>query len=530
MARTPLESVLFGVAVANDTALAHWQETMLSALRVDGAQDIAHYVVSDPDIPTHNHLLLRRASRRASSLRPAVTGNITWEPWRGRHVAALDFVLSFLDGAEALEMAAGTRLGCWFFSPHLDPATTILDGFLTGKPLITVGLYCQSTMQREKQLLFDGVFRCDLGSFTETLDSVLTGLSDWPQRALRAAASGRGGELPSPPAKVPEAKTLSVQLAPVRILLARANALLRRDVWNVGTARWPGLDPRGGPMDVEPTWLPDPPRGRFLADPFPLSCEGERVTIIAEDFDYSSRTGRIVTVDSDLTGRSVSSWRPAFSLPHHGSYPFLVQTPDGMFCVPECLLSEEVAAWRLQSDHSWKKIGALIFDRRLVDSTITFHEGRWWLFATDQDRGPNTNLYGWYADRFSGPWRPHQLNPLKSDVRSSRPAGPLFKLGDRLIRPAQDCSITYGGQIVLNEVLRLDEIGFAERIVGTVRISAESRYPQGPHTLTFLTPDVVLLDGKRVEFGDPLLALRALSRSLVRVGRRTMMSSIHSCG
>jgi hypothetical protein len=312
------------------------------------------------------------------------------------------------------------------------------------------------------------------------------------------------------------------------MMVARTRRTLRRDVWNVGVASWPGLDTVASSVAVDPTWLPDPPRGHFLADPFPLAGGASAATILAEDYDYATRTGRLVTTRWDASGEVPSSWKPAIQLRHHASYPYVVRTPEGTFCVPECLRSGEVAAWRLHDDGSWTKAATLITGRRLVDPTVIRHDDKWWIFATDEDRGSDANLYAWYAPSFFGPWRQHELNPLKTDVRSTRPAGPWFSLGGRLVRPAQDCSRTYGGQIVLNEVLRLDESSFEERAIATVRIAGGSLYPSGPHTLAFLTPDLVLVDGKRSELIDLRLAVRRIPRRFVSLGRRVAQRSRRS--
>jgi hypothetical protein len=309
------------------------------------------------------------------------------------------------------------------------------------------------------------------------------------------------------------------------MIRARTKWTLLRDVWNVGIAVWPGLDTVPASVAVEPSWLPDPPRGHFLADPFPLAGGSDGATIIAEDYDYATRTGRLVTTRWNPSGEAVSSWKPAFRLRHHASYPYLVHTPEGIFCIPECLQSGEVAAWRLRDDGTWTKAATLITGRRLVDPTVIRHDDKWWIFATDEDRGSEANLYAWYAPSFFGPWHQHRLNPLKTDVRSTRPAGPWFSIGDRLVRPAQDCSRTYGGQIVLNEVVRLDESSFEERAIATVRIANGSPYPTGPHTLAFLTPDLVLVDGKRRELVDLRLAIRRIPRRLVSLGRRMIRRS-----
>ena len=96
--------------------------------------------------------------------------------------------------------------------------------------------------------------------------------------------------------------------------------------------------------------------------------------------------------------------------------------------------------------------------------------------------GLATALYLFYADSPMGPWRPHRLNPVKVDVRSTRPAGRPFRHGGRLYRPAQDGAPVYGSAIVVHEILELTPTSFRE--VQIARISPEWRPGlSGTHTL-----------------------------------------------
>ena len=63
----------------------------------------------------------------------------------------------------------------------------------------------------------------------------------------------------------------------------------------------------------------------------------------------------------------------------------------------------------------------------------------------------------------SGEWEPHPMNPVVSDVRRARPAGRVFSQDGHLIRPAQDCSRSYGGRLVFNRVEALSPIEYRER-------------------------------------------------------------------
>ncbi len=60
---------------------------------------------------------------------------------------------------------------------------------------------------------------------------------------------------------------------------------------------------------------------------------------------------------------------------------------------------------------------------------------------------------------------------MKSDVRSSRPAGRLFWRGDRLYRPGQIGAPLYGSGVALHRVTRLGADAYSEeeerRIVPT---------------------------------------------------------------
>ena len=60
-----------------------------------------------------------------------------------------------------------------------------------------------------------------------------------------------------------------------------------------------------------------------------------------------------------------------------------------------------------------------------ADATLWFQDERWWLFVDFRDE-----LYILYSDSPRGPWGWHRGNPAKSDSRSSRPAGRIFR-GER---------------------------------------------------------------------------------------------------
>ncbi|MGB3737844.1 MAG: hypothetical protein WA948_00665, partial [Pontixanthobacter sp.] len=99
---------------------------------------------------------------------------------------------------------------------------------------------------------------------------------------------------------------------------------------------------------------------------------------------------------------------------------------------------------------------------------------------------------------FRGPWRPHAANPVKCDVGSARPAGPVFTHKNALFRPSQNCTSHYGASVIINEIEILNDDRFQERAVSEVKLDANHRYDFGFHTLSS-AGHFTTVDGGRLE-------------------------------
>jgi hypothetical protein len=136
--------------------------------------------------------------------------------------------------------------------------------------------------------------------------------------------------------------------------------------------------------------------------------------------------------------------------------------------------------------YTWKRVHTILENCEAVDGTLLFYSGRWWLFCTSRSgeyRSFNSHLSIWTASDLFGEWHEHPKNPVKIDIRSARPAGGFFSVGKDLFRPAQDCSMSYGGAITINRVDKLSVSDFHETVVGTIRPPV-GRYNEGIHTLS----------------------------------------------
>ena len=274
--------------------------------------------------------------------------------------------------------------------------------------------------------------------------------------------------------------------------------IFRHDVWNIGIVDAPihtFLTPGARPPV---RWLPEPPRGSFLADPFVVETKDGPV-IVAEHFSYAEGKGHIAALASTPDG-SFGPPTPIIEEPMHMSYPAIVQHEGHIYCIPETGTERALHCYEATAfPYHWERRATLIEDFAVLDATIFPHEGRWWLFCSEDDGSPGTTLHLWYAADPLGPWTPHAANPVKRDLRSSRPAGMPFVYDGCLYRPAQDSTRTYGGAVVINKVLHLTPTAFAEEPVTTVAPYTDGPYRFGIHTLSAWGGRTVI-DGKRHRF------------------------------
>jgi hypothetical protein len=423
----------------------------------------------------------------------------------------LDFILRFAFGVIRGEILDAARYGVWSF--HHDDEERIRGGppcfweIYTGEP-VTGSMFQRLTERLDGGVvLTKGWFTTIAHSYVRNLDAALLGGVDWPARVCKDLRNGVASYLSADPtastAKIyHDPREWEMGIFALRIVrnfvVAQARGILRSDQWNVGiidapinTFLEPGIRP---PV----SWLPDPPSGRYIADPFG-SRIGDRVEILVEEFDYRTSRGRISAVSVDGQG-TTPSVRPVLDLPVHASYPFVLEEKGVWYCVPEMADAHEIALFRTDDfPRGWQRVATLVEDFDGLDPTVVRHDGRWWLFATDRVLGLNTKLWGWYADDLLGPWLPHGANPLKTDVRSARPAGTPFEFEGALYRPAQDDSWTYGGGITINRVLTLTPTQFLEEVATTISPYRDSPYPEGVHTISSIG-GLTMIDGKRTRF------------------------------
>jgi len=342
----------------------------------------------------------------------------------------------------------------------------------------------------EGRVLVEGRIKAVRHSLAATRARVLDVIARWPARALawrRAGLLPVGAGTPCRFAQEPPAEPRGLALRQLLGALRRLAECAVDERWRLGV-----LEASIGELleGARPTvrWLPERPEG-WLADP--VGVRGR--VVLAEAFDPSTGRGRLVRTGPEPDAPVVPVLRAA----HHLSWPFLVEDGGEIFLLPEASATGRIQLWRAAPfPDRFEPDAVLLEDVAGVDPTVLRHGGHWYLFAGDRADQDEVRLHLFVAEALRGPWRRHPMSPVVDDLGSARPAGPVFAHEGRLFRPAQDCTRTYGGAVVINRIEVLTPDLYREVPIARLDPDPAGPCPDGLHTLA-ASEAGILIDGKR---------------------------------
>ncbi len=336
-----------------------------------------------------------------------------------------------LGGFDDAKLDGIARLGVWRF--HLDGAHAVLAARLAAGDALRVAYEswgCSEMLQKA---------------------------AEFPLRALQEAQrSGRAWLEQRRP--IPRIQRIQGQTTISRPLLPMLREILRRGLEDALAPEQSSLAFRFGALtpDLAGFTRIAPPRGRDWSDPFVLERNGHYYVFFAD-------TGHIAMLEVSRDGRWTAPVR-VLERDYATSHPFLLEHEGNLYLVPDTARNRTLEIYRcVDFPLRWRRERVLFEGVRLADAT--FHRGadRWWLFANGNF---DDELHLFHARHLLGDWQPHLRNPVKSDARSSRPAGALYWRNGALYRPAQIRAPQPG--LSINRVLRLTPEWYAERQVERV--------------------------------------------------------------
>ncbi len=240
-----------------------------------------------------------------------------------------------------------------------------------------------------------------------------------------------------------------------------------------------------------------PPSGTFWADPHVIYRDS-KYYIFLEEKNFSKKNAHVSLIIMDEKGNCSPSQK-ILERPYHLSYPFVFTFDGNDYMIPETRDNKTVELYKcVEFPNEWTLQQTLLSNLMAVDCTLHEHNGKWWMFLNKVEHSAvssNDELYIYHSASPFGPWEEHEQNPVVSDVRRARPAGKLFSYKGKIYRPSQDCSVTYGYGIRLNEIITLTESRFEEKEVDFIEPLWDPAF-KGVHSFIF-EKNLTLMDAFR---------------------------------
>lgn len=423
----------------------------------------------------------------------------------------LDFILNFNHHLIEAKIMDIPKYGIWSFH-YGDEQSYFSEShcfwqIYKSESVSSATLYmCQNKIE-QKKILKEGYFSTIQESFIKNMDQIYSSIIDWPALICKAILTNNVDHLRQESISYVQKEctpnSLQVFIFLYKLLVNKFKRMLIKlfcyEFWNVGIVNT-SIERFLNDSEPKIEWLIKE-KDLYYADPFGY-VNDEGINILTEELDYKVINRYISKMNMNIQSENkVSIDQSIITLPTHMSYPYILKDENNIYCIPEISEEMEVPIYKLsETTNQWEKYKTILKNFAAVDSTIFKYGEFWWMFCTrgmSHSQSHNSELHIYYSQDLFGEWKPHQQNPVKIDVRSSRPAGTPFFYEDVLYRPAQDCSKTYGGRIVFNKIKTLSTSTFIEEPISYIYPQKDGLYPDGVHKVSAVGNHITLIDGKR---------------------------------
>jgi hypothetical protein len=469
------------------------------------------------------HIYKRLSDRRCRSMKDVdLTGDLEAvpslpsQPFTDQYIsqlkeADLDFILCFEPGAIPGELLLeAATYGIWSFHHGDEPLYHCKPSFFweiyRDHKVTGTGLY-KLADKPDKGIVLKTGFVKTRYSYGRNRDQIHKEASRWPALVCRDIQNGHTEKFNAEPVDTASAGYLPARNWQMPLYLIKrvyykgresCRSLFFTDYWNIGVAKAPiaaFLDDEKPEVD----WYPLRSRNRFLADPFAVVDKDDKnmLHIFYETYPFTDARGKLDYIRYD------GSFGPEHTLikePFHLSYPYPIRHKGQYYLVPESYEASRVFMYKaMDFPLTWEKSHVLMDGFPGIDSTIIEHEGIFWMFTTDRRDGFRHNLQLFFSEDLFGKWIPHPGNPVKTDIRSARPAGTPFRYMGDWYRPSMDYADKIEGRIYINKVLKLSKTDYNEVTFRIIDPYTDTLFSDKIHTLCE-AGEYTIIDGGREAF------------------------------
>lgn len=420
----------------------------------------------------------------------------------------IDFMLRFGFNIIRGEILNAARYGIWSY--HHDDEQKYRGGPFGFWEIYKNAYVNGVILQRLTEKLDAGIvlkkyfFKTTLHSFKEHTNNLLCNSTEMPLQVCRDILNNCSEYFLKEPTvtkapiyKAPRNFVLFIFLVKLfrNRLLFHYKELFRSEKWFIGISKKPIKEIIFNNIDPEFEFIKPLKKSEFYADSF-IYNENGVAKIIFEDYNYKTKKGVIASIPvNDFAQAEIM-----LSEETHLAYPFIFHEARNTYCIPEESEINRIALYKLNEiNHCFEFQKILIENIDAVDSTLFKYSDCFWLFFTRKSAGTNSKLFAYYSQSLAGPYLEHHNNPIKVDIRSSRPAGTPFLMDGDLYRPAQNSAKHYGSRISINKIVKLTPDEFFEELVSEIRPEKYSKKYCGTHTVA-VSESFIVIDFKKHGF------------------------------
>lgn len=286
---------------------------------------------------------------------------------------------------------------------------------------------------------------------------------------------------------------------------------LIRSRWELGFVRG-GLDGVFSDKPLVVDWIINPFRDRWFADPFVLDVTEDFVFVLAEEYEFKTRKGRIAKLTVNRKTLRIDHYCILLELPTHLSFPNILRKNGHVYVYPESCYNGRLDLYEYDPRQERLVFERTICEDAVWDSSIVNVTGVPQLF-TARSSDYNLDVYNWddkinrFVYSFSVP----------SSEKSSRMAGQLFEYLGKTYMPSQYCETVYGGGVIIKEVF-VNENGVSFNEIKKL-VSPHPKRKSKLHTLNEYK-GVVIIDVGGFDYPFIGKSMERMSQFIKRVRRK----------
>ena len=220
------------------------------------------------------------------------------------------------------------------------------------------------------------------------------------------------------------------------------------------------------------------PADRWYADPFVLDVTPTHITILAEEYLYATSLGRIARLTIERSSFKVVQTDTVLDLETHLSFPSILRRGNKIYIYPENSASGKLKIYEYDAATNQCTMLGAMSNEPLIDAILTEIDGKEYIFATQKDNanGDSTEIF---AKDSNGMFVKEQSVYVGKNI--GRNGGAFFRIGNKLLRPAQNCNRGYGRGLSIQQITKHGE---QFEIKETRRLKPPRRFlDHGMHTL-----------------------------------------------